>query len=202
MARHRRTIRKKKGFGVAGLMRVAFFLLLLVSGAAAWLVFTPFGPAHETFVELAPGSSTIQHRPATGSGGRGAQPVCLRSDALVEAGNAQGRRVPVRPSCGGHRGLCAHCRGDVYTMTVTIPEGANIFEIATRLEQAGLGSRQDFLDAATKRRRPGGRPGPRSEKFGGLPVSGHLSFCPQGDSGADLRGDGAALPRGGRVNWD
>ena len=30
----------------------------------------------------------------------------------------------------------------------TIPEGANIFDIAARVEQAGLGTRQDFLDAA------------------------------------------------------
>jgi UPF0755 protein len=40
-------------------------------------------------------------------------------------------------------------RGDVYTRTVVIPEGASIFEIGARLEQAGFGSRQDFLDAAT-----------------------------------------------------
>jgi UPF0755 protein len=38
-------------------------------------------------------------------------------------------------------------RGDVYTKTVTIPEGASIFDIAARLEQAGLGSREDFLSA-------------------------------------------------------
>ena len=37
-------------------------------------------------------------------------------------------------------------RGDVYTVTVTIPEGANIFDVATRLEQAGIGTRQEFLD--------------------------------------------------------
>jgi UPF0755 protein len=41
-------------------------------------------------------------------------------------------------------------RGDVFTRTVTIPEGASIFEIAARVEQAGLGDRQDFLDAAIK----------------------------------------------------
>jgi len=41
-------------------------------------------------------------------------------------------------------------RGDVFTKTVTIPEGASIFDIAARLEQAGFGARQDFLDAAVK----------------------------------------------------
>jgi UPF0755 protein len=41
-------------------------------------------------------------------------------------------------------------RGDVFTKTVVIPEGASIFEIAARLEQAGFGARQGFLDVAVK----------------------------------------------------
>ena len=41
-------------------------------------------------------------------------------------------------------------RGDVYTIAVTVPEGANIFEIADRLEQAGFGPRQAFLDVAAQ----------------------------------------------------
>ncbi len=41
-------------------------------------------------------------------------------------------------------------RGDVYTRTVIIPEGESIFEIAVRLEQAGLGDRQNFVEAATR----------------------------------------------------
>jgi UPF0755 protein len=41
-------------------------------------------------------------------------------------------------------------RGDVYTKTVTIPEGASVFEIAARLEQAGFGPRQNFLDAQVR----------------------------------------------------
>ena len=41
-------------------------------------------------------------------------------------------------------------RGDVYTKAVTIPEGANIFDIAARLEQAGFGTQQEFLDEATQ----------------------------------------------------
>jgi UPF0755 protein len=33
---------------------------------------------------------------------------------------------------------------------VTIPEGASLFDIAARVEQAGFGTRQDFLDGAAK----------------------------------------------------
>ena len=37
-------------------------------------------------------------------------------------------------------------RGDVYTVAVTVPEGASIFEVAARLEQAGIVTRNEFLD--------------------------------------------------------
>ena len=39
-------------------------------------------------------------------------------------------------------------RGDVYVHTVVIPEGFNMFEIAQAIQDAGLGSSQDFLKAA------------------------------------------------------
>ncbi|MGA7859252.1 MAG: endolytic transglycosylase MltG, partial [Terracidiphilus sp.] len=39
---------------------VAVFVLLVAAGAAAWLVYAPFGPTAETFVEIAPGSSAVR----------------------------------------------------------------------------------------------------------------------------------------------
>jgi UPF0755 protein len=42
-------------------------------------------------------------------------------------------------------------RGDIFTHTVTIPEGYNLFEIATLVEQAGLGPRAEFLKAAQEK---------------------------------------------------
>lgn len=40
-------------------------------------------------------------------------------------------------------------RGDVYVHTVVVPEGYNMFDIAQAIENAGLGSAQDFLAVAT-----------------------------------------------------
>ena len=40
-------------------------------------------------------------------------------------------------------------RGDVYVHTVVIPEGYNLFDIAGAIEQAGLGSKEDFIKLAT-----------------------------------------------------
>ena len=42
-------------------------------------------------------------------------------------------------------------RGDIFTHTVTIPEGYNMFEIAALVEQAGLGPRAEFLKAAQEK---------------------------------------------------
>ncbi|MGZ4844375.1 MAG: endolytic transglycosylase MltG, partial [Candidatus Angelobacter sp.] len=41
-------------------------------------------------------------------------------------------------------------RGDVYTISLTVPEGANVYDIAARVESAGLGTRDEFLSAATQ----------------------------------------------------
>jgi UPF0755 protein len=41
-------------------------------------------------------------------------------------------------------------RGDVYTRALTIPEGANMFDIAQRVEAAQLGSKESFLDAVKR----------------------------------------------------
>lgn len=38
-------------------------------------------------------------------------------------------------------------RGDVYTIALTVPEGANIFDIAQRLDTAQLTSKESFLEA-------------------------------------------------------
>ena len=39
-------------------------------------------------------------------------------------------------------------RGDIYFHTVVVPEGFNMFDIASAVEQSGLGSRADFLKQA------------------------------------------------------
>jgi cell division protein YceG involved in septum cleavage len=60
MVGRKRTSRKKKGSGAAGFLLTVFLLALLAAGAGAWLVLAPFGPSTETFVEVAPGSSTAR----------------------------------------------------------------------------------------------------------------------------------------------
>ncbi len=148
MARRRGTNRRKRRSGAAGILRALVVLLFLGAGALAWLIFTPFGPETETFVEFAPGSSTIQMGRQLEAAG------VVRSQYAFDLMRWLKRRTL---KAGEYRFdhpapvtevYARISRGDVYTITVTIPEGANIFDIGAKLEQAGFGSRQNFLNAA------------------------------------------------------
>jgi len=147
MARRRRKSGRRGGSGVA-----AFFLFLLLVAAAvaggAWLVLTPYGPSTETFVTVAPRSSAVAIARKLESSGivrtrYAFDLVRVYRHTMLLAGTYRFDH-PLSPI--EVYSMIAH--GDVYTKSVTIPEGANIFDIATRLEQAGLGSRQDFLRVA------------------------------------------------------
>ncbi|MGZ3704350.1 MAG: hypothetical protein ACXVC4_21345, partial [Bdellovibrionota bacterium] len=60
MARRKPTRTRKRGLGAAGFFLTVLLLALCAAGAAAWLVFAPYGPEKETLVEIAPGSSTVR----------------------------------------------------------------------------------------------------------------------------------------------
>jgi UPF0755 protein len=148
MASRKRKSRKKKSSGAAAALGVVLVLLLIVAGAAAWLVLTPYGPETETLVNVAPGSSTV----AIGRKLEAAGIVRSRyafdllrwfRHATLQAGVY--RFDHPAPATEVYARIA---RGDVLTLTLTVPEGANIFDIAARVQQAGLGTRQSFLDAA------------------------------------------------------
>ena len=120
-------------------------ILVLVAGAGAFYLEAPYGPQAETFVEIPAGVGTVG--------------IARR---LQEAGVIRSRFVfeVYREFAGGtlrageyrfdHPARLAEiyrriARGDVYTKTVVIPEGFNIFDIAQTVQNAGLGSGANFL---------------------------------------------------------
>lgn len=125
-------------------------LVLIAAGAAYWLVATPFGPASETFVEIAPHTSTEAMAAQLEKAGiirsrYGFDLLRLYEKGTLKAGEYRFDH-PV-PMTEVYRRIA---RGDIYTIGITIPEGYNIFDIAHAIEAAGLGHRDEFLAAERK----------------------------------------------------
>jgi len=129
---------------------VVFFLLvtlLAVSLGTRELVL-PAGPAAETFVEVVPGMGSrgiaallAEHRIIRSRYAFDLWHV-LRGGTL-KAGEYRFDQ-PATLAAVYNRLV----RGDVYTRTVTIPEGFNLFDIAQAVQDAQLGSKESFLAAA------------------------------------------------------
>jgi UPF0755 protein len=150
MAVNKRRSRKKARSGVARFLKAVFFVALLAAGAAAWLVLAPFGPRSETFVELAPGSSTTTIGQQLEAAGVVRNRFAFDLLRLWKRGTLRAGEYRFDHPAPAIEVYARIARGDVFTKTVFVPEGANIFDIAMRLEQAGLCLRQDFLDVAVK----------------------------------------------------
>jgi UPF0755 protein len=135
-------------------VRVIFTLFLLAVLAAggwlAWALMQPVTPAGQTFVLLHPGYSTRRIATELQSAG-----VIRSADAFVVWHYLHHKRSlkageylfdNSATAVDVHRRLV---RGDVYFHTVVIPEGFNMFDIAQAIQNAGLGSSEDFLKVAT-----------------------------------------------------
>lgn len=124
-------------------------LLLAVVAAAAgwWFVLAPYGPSSETFVEIAPGTGTAAIASQLQQAGVIRSRFAFEGMRLWKAGSLKAGEyrfdhpVPLAEVYDRMR------RGDVYTRTLLIPEGFNIFDIAQAVRNAGLGSSTAFLAA-------------------------------------------------------
>ena len=146
----RRVSRKKRSSGAARIFLAAFFVLLIAACGAAWLVFMPFGPTSETFVELAPGSSTLRMGQQLEAAGVVRSQFAFDFVRWWKRGTLRAGEYRFDHPAAVTEVYSRISRGDVFTISVTFPEGANIFEIAARLEQAGFGNREDFLSGTVR----------------------------------------------------
>ena len=126
---------------------VLFLLILIAAATLAYLFLTPFGPHSETFVEIAPGTSAT--RIAAQLAGSGVIRSQYSFDLLraYKAGTLKAGEYRFDHPAPLSEVYARLLKGDVYTVTVSIPEGFNIFNIAQAVESAGLGSKEDFLAA-------------------------------------------------------
>jgi UPF0755 protein len=131
-----RTSRRKKSPSTAAI----FFLLLtaLAVAAALWLLFLPFGPQKESFVEIAPGSSSNQIAAQLEHAGIVRSRYAFDMVRLWKRGSLKAGEYRFDHPATVSEVYARIARGDVYTIAVTIPEGANRFEIAAKVAQAGF----------------------------------------------------------------
>ena len=160
---------------------------------------TPFGPETETFVEVAPGSSAArigQQLEAAGVVRSRYAFDLMRWWKLGTLRAGEYRFDHPAPAAEVYERMV---RGDVFTIAVTIPEGASVFDIAARLEQAGFGAQQDFLDAAVKQAGLVADLDPGAKSLEGYLFPDTYYFPRKFNSDADMRGHGQAFPGGGRA---
>ena len=128
------------------LLKLIVIVVLLVAGFLAYGLLLPAGPQSQQLVQLKPGSSARHIAAALKQAGiiRSQYAFLLwhyvRGDKALKAGEysfdhpANAMEVHDRIA-----------RGDIYFHTLVVPEGFNMFDIASASEAAGLGRRDDFL---------------------------------------------------------
>ena len=108
----------------------------------------PTGPASETFVEILPGTPTMQIAAQLKQRGLIRSKYAFEAERLAKGGILKAGEYRFDHPAKMSEIYERLERGDVYTISVTIPEGSNLFDIAQRIESANLGTREAFLSAA------------------------------------------------------
>lgn len=128
--------------------RLLLLLVIAAIAGIAYCVVVPYGPSSETFVDIPPGTSGRKVAALLEQDG------IIRSGLLFDAMRAvKGGTLKAGEYRFDHPMKMAEVydhlrRGEVYTVSVTIPEGSNLFDIAQRVQAAGLGTKESFLTAA------------------------------------------------------
>ena len=119
--------------------------------AAAWAVFAPYqGFSGETFVELPRGAGSAAIAGALERAGviryswEFLLVRALRPTAKLQAGEYRFAKAAAVADVFGRI-----AKGDIYYFEFTVPEGSNMFDIARGLEEKGVMTASEFLEAAS-----------------------------------------------------
>jgi UPF0755 protein len=125
-----------------------FLSAVLAGGAVAWLVLAPYGPETATLVDVTPGSSAVAIGRKLEAAGVVRSRYAFDLVRWLRRGRLRAGVYQFDHPAPVTEVYARIARGDVATIAVTVPEGANIFDIAARVEQAGFCMHQEFLAAA------------------------------------------------------
>jgi UPF0755 protein len=131
------------------LFRVIVILALAAGAVLAYGLLLPAGPTQQKLVQLKPGSSARHIATELANAG------IIRSQFAFLAWHYLHGRKPLKAGeyAFDHQANAREvydriARGDIYFHTLVVPEGFNIFDIASAVEAAELGKREDFLKVA------------------------------------------------------
>jgi UPF0755 protein len=122
-------------------------LVLLAAAGAAYVFYTPYGPSSETFVEVAPRSSSSAIAAQMQRRGIIRSRYAFDFLRIRRGGTLKAGEYRFDHPAAVSEVYARLAQGDVYTQALTIPEGYNIFDIAAAAEAAGFAKRDAFLDA-------------------------------------------------------
>ncbi|HEY6349749.1 MAG TPA: endolytic transglycosylase MltG [Candidatus Angelobacter sp.] len=131
------------------LLKLLLVLLIVVAGFLAYGLLLPAGPQSQQLVQLKPGSSARRIAADLKQAGIIRSEYAfllwhyLHGDKALKAGE-----YSFDHPAGTREVYERIVRGDIYFHTVVVPEGFNMFDIASAIEAAGLGRRDDFLQIA------------------------------------------------------
>ena len=132
-----------------------FLTLLLLLGLAVlgfgyYELHQPVAPAAETFVQVVPGMGSRSIAAVLAQQGIIRSSYAFDAWRLVRGGTLKAGEYRFAQPATLAEVYDRLRRGDVYTCSVTIPEGFNLFDIAQAVEDAQLGSKTAILAAASQ----------------------------------------------------
>jgi len=132
------------------LKRLILLLILVVAGFVAYQLVAPYGPSREVFVDIAPGTNSTKIATQLQDAGAIRSRYGFMALRLIKKGTLQAGEYRFAGPASMSRVYDRLRRGDVYFRVVTVPEGFNIFDVATAVQTAGLGTKDDFLAAVRR----------------------------------------------------
>jgi UPF0755 protein len=131
-------------------LALALLIGLALTGYLAKQVFSPYGPDVRVFVDIPPGTSTRQiARMLTGAGVVRNEWAFLAARALNPGAKLQAGEYAFEGDATAADVYRKIARGDIFYFELTIPEGANIFDIGAAVEKLGVMKSAEFLKTAS-----------------------------------------------------
>lgn len=129
-------------------LKLLLFLLTVAVAALGYIMLVPFGPTQATFVDIPARTGTVGIASALERGGAIRDRWVFAALREIEGGTLKAGEYRFAEPASMLAVYDRLRRGDVFTVTVVVPEGYTLFDIAAAVEAAGLAPREDFLAAA------------------------------------------------------